>query len=46
MNKYVVRNTITNESETVYAENSMLAKKAVCRTYGWETIDCVVRMIG
>ena len=46
MNKYLVKNTVTNETQVVYGENSMLAKRAVCSCNGWDSRDCSVRMIG
>lgn len=45
MNKYVITNTTTKETQKVYSENSQEAKKAVCRTNGWKTAECSVRMI-
>ena len=46
MNKYLVKNTVTNETQVAYGENSMIVKKAVCSCNGWDSRDCSVRMIG
>ena len=46
MNKYIVKNTITKETQVIYAENSQIAKKSACSCNGWDTADCTIRMIG
>lgn len=45
MSKYIVTNTTTGEKQGVYSENSAEAKRSVCRANGWETAECIVRML-
>lgn len=43
--KYIVTNTITKESDSVFSTDSMSAKQFICRQRGWNTRDCSVRMV-
>ena len=43
--KYIITNTITKESDSVYSTDSMSAKKFVCERNGWNTMDCSVRAV-
>ena len=45
MNKYVVKNHETGETQCVYSENSEIAKRSACSCNGWNSADCTVRMI-
>ena len=43
--KYIIINTITKESDTIYSSDSMSAKKFICRLHGWDTRECSVRAV-
>ena len=45
MSKYVITNTVTKETQKVYAEDSKEAKRSVCSCNGWDTADCTVRYV-
>ena len=45
MSMYIVKNHSTKQSQKVYADNSMIAKKSVCSCRGWKTMECSVRMV-
>ena len=43
--KFIIVNTITKESDTVFSTDSMSAKKFICQQHGWDTRECSVRAV-